>query len=438
MRCTPSTCALRAAMTAQALGMPYKLVLGSPTLGEGSQMEVSGMRLLRSVWLAVFCLGSWGCDSLGTRKNSPASTGDLHPCDGVPEVTALQWEDYTELGSPTAAFTGIEGQCDGALRWSGDSEAKTGAAVSMHVEVQLDHASARLVQHTDRKQHSSGCPNELEVSARVALHSSDGEVEVSENTKTKVRYRPATATTFGFTLTPDEHRGSLLLQQRKGEATTLSFELDGAGANCAGEIMLSTTSTAADGTGRGAAGRLGSWSASGCPLGQTPFDIEQAIGDSTLPALIAVAWNERVFKGTWEDGAQAKLSLQVTPLTAASCAEQRAQTRSVTQPVEVRYSTDDGRLTARKTTANVRAGLTPEDELSELSLWISDEMTCSSTDSRLDYTPTDCTHMKAATVQLGLSSAGGADSEPADGGLNVYFLPRFGDELPDRDTLTLQ
>jgi hypothetical protein len=108
--------------------------------------------------------------------------------------------------------------------------------------------------------------------------------------------------------------------------------------------------------------------------------------------------------------------------------------RVVTQPVEVRYSTDDGRLAERKTTASVRAELTSEDHLGELSLWISDEMNCTSPSSQLDYTPADCMQMKAATVQLGLNSSSGA----SDGGLHVYFIPRFGDARPERDTLALR
>ena len=396
-------------------------------------MEVSRSHIL---WLAVLCLASLGCDDISTRTSSAATKGgDLNPCDGEPELTDLQWDDDSELGSPAQAFANIEGRCEAALRWRSDTEAKTDSASStsaMSVEVELDHASTRLVQHTDRKGQRNSCPAELEVNARVVLHSSDGAVEAKE--MTKVRYRPDAPTTFGFTLARNEHRGSLMLQERKGQTTTLSFELDGAGDNCAGEIMLATTSTAADGTGRGEAGRIGTWSASGCPLGRTPFDTQEPIGDSTLPELIADTWDGQELEGTWKDGAQTKLRLNVMPLSAATCAEQRAQMRVVTQPVEVRYSTDDGRLVERKTTASVRAGLTEHNELSELSLWVSDEMNCSSPDSQLDYTPTDCTQMKAATVQLGLNTSSG----PSDGGLNVYFIPRFGDEKPDRDTLTLE
>jgi hypothetical protein len=84
----------------------------------------------------------------------------------------------------------------------------------------------------------------------------------------------------------------------------------------------------------------------------------------------------------------------------------------------------------------VRAQLSTDNELRDLSLWISDEMTCSSTNSQLDYTPLDCTQMKAAAVQLGLSGSGAI----SDGGLSVFFIPRFSDEQqrPARARLTLR
>lgn len=395
-------------------------------------MEITRTRVLRILGLAVMA-GSLGCDDISVRSNNTGSSSlqaDRERCDGEPEVTELEWDEDSELGSPAQAFSGIEGECDGALRWSSEAEAPTKKPASMHVDVQLDHASARLVQHTDRNQQRSGCVAELEVDARVGLQSDDAAVAAHESTR--IRYVPNAPTTFGFTLTRDEHRGALMLQDRKGATTMLSFELDGARANCAGEIMVATTSTSSDGTTHGSAGRIGTWSKSGCAVGQTPFDIEQAIGDSTLPALIEDAWNGRELDGTWEDGAQTKLSLHVMPLTAATCSEQRDSTRVVTQPVNVRYSTEDGRLAERETTANVRAQLSTENTLRELSIWISDEMTCSSTTSQLAYAPVDCTQTKAATVQLGLSSSGASD-----GGLNVYFIPRFADQPPPRDTLTL-
>lgn len=391
--------------------------------------------------LRVFglCCGAIACDSLSPRTSNPRQGGDPDPCTDSAKITLLDWEDDSELGSPRAAFEGIEGQCEGALRWNSSSDLADVAAdgdVTMSVEVQIDHEHARLIEHARVGGALSACPSELEVDALVKLSSDDGRIEV--NASTKARYRKGAATTLSFTIPRSEQRGTLVLRERKGETTALNFELDGAGANCGGEIMVTTASVSADGTGRGAAGRIGTWSASGCPTGQAPFELTQTVAGSTLPELIAEAWNDRTFEGTWTDGSRATLSLRVGLLAGATaCEEQRAGSVIVTLPVEATYSTDDGRLEQRAAAANVRTELSEGRELINLALWISDELTCESTDSRLAYTQADCTQLKAATVQLGLNNAGGEQSVPSDGGLNVYFLPRFG-ELPKPDKLSLE
>jgi hypothetical protein len=352
-------------------------------------------------------------------------------------ITLLDWDETSELGAPSEVFEALEGQCEGALRWNSNTDladvAADGDAV-MSVDVELDHESARLI--TFARSHRGPrlpCSSELAVDAKVSLRSDDGRIDVRANTK--ARFRKDMASTLVFTLPKSEQRGSLVLRERKGETIALNFELDGAGANCAGDIMVSASSTDTDGVGRGEAGRIGAWSASGCPTGQTPFDLQQEVAGSTLPELIETAWADRKLEGTWTDGSAATLSLQVELIAgAAVCGEQRAGNLIVTLPVEARYSTDDGRLEQRAAAANVRAELSGG-ELHMLSLWISDELTCETTSSRLAYTQADCTQLKAATVQLGLNTSGG-DSEPSDGGLNVYFLPRFGEPAaPDKLSL---
>lgn len=390
--------------------------------------------------LRVFGLAAcFACDSLSPRADGSLAGGDPDPCTESAELTLLGWEDDSELGTPRAAFQALEGQCEGALRWNSSTDLADVAAdgdATMSVDVQLDHEHARLVEHTRVRGALAACPSELETDARVELRSDDGRIDVKVSTK--ARFRKGAATTLLFTIPKKEQRGTLVLRERRGETTALNFELDGAGANCAGEIMVTTASVGADGTGRGAAGRIGSWSASGCPTGQRPFELTQTVAGSTLPELIEQAWNGRTFAGTWSDGSPATLSLQVGLLAgAAACEEQRGETVIVTLPVEARYSTDDGRLEQRAAAANVRAELSASRELENLGLWISDELTCESTDSRLAYTQADCTQLKAATVQLGLNIRAGEDSVPSDGGLNVYFLPRFG-ALPQPDKLSLE
>jgi hypothetical protein len=382
------------------------------------------------------------CDSFGPRSESPNQGGDPNPCDGNTESVPLSWDEESELGTASQAFDGLEGQCQGALHWNSDSDladVNVDGNVSMSVEVTLEKASARLVRARSRDQRgpSISCPSELQVDAKVELHSDDGRISVKANTK--ARFRAGSTTTLAFPLAKNDQRGSLILRERKGETIALNFELDGAGANCAGDVMVTTTSVGAGGTGRGEAGRIASWSASGCPTGQAPFDLEQDVGGNTLPQLITETWNGKKFDGIWSDGSSATLSLHVELLAGATaCAEPRAESVTVTLPVEARYSTDDGRIEQRAAAANVRAELlTQTGDVDNLSLWISDELPCESTESRLAYTQGDCTKLKAATVQLGLTSASGSESVPSDGGLSVYFLPRFG-ELPKPDKLSLR
>jgi hypothetical protein len=373
-----------------------------------------------------------GCDGLSLRVESRNDLdGDPEACGGDTKTTHVAWDAESELGTPAQAFQAIEGRCEASLRWTAQSdlapELDPSRTASMHVEVQLDHDSVRLLERTAT---SESCASELDVDATVTLRSDDGNIDATA--KTKLRYRPDVPATLGFSLTNDEHHGALSLRERQGESAMLRFVLDGAGMNCAGDITVSNSSMSADGTGRGVAGRIGSWSASGCPTGQAPFDVAREVAGGTLPELIERAWDGRSLEGTWSDGAQTTLSLQVSPLMAASCSEPRAGFDVVSLPVEVRYGTDDGRLEARVTKASVRAELARDGEaLHSLSLWISDELTCETSDSRLSYTQASCTQLKAATVQLNLSSAGD------DTSLNVYFIPRFG-EQPKPDTLSLR
>lgn len=386
----------------------------------------------------VVLFGLLACDSLSPRSENLSQGGDPDPCSEHTQTTLLSWDEQTEVGTPAEVFESLEGRCQGALRWNSKSDLADVAAdgdIEMSVDVELDHDSARITRH-DRGHRGPAlrCPSELEVDAKVQLRSDDGRIDVSA--KTKARFREGVASSLVFTIPKSEQRGSLSLRERQGETVALNFELDGAGANCAGEIMVTTTSTSADGTGRGAGGRIGAWSASGCPTSQEPFDLNEEVAGSTLPELIEEAWGERMFEGTWTDGSTTTLSLQVELIAgAAVCAEHRGGDFIVTLPIEARYSTEDGRLEQRAAAANVRAELS-DGELAKLSLWISDELTCETTGSRLAYTQADCTQLKAATVQLGLNNAGGPDSSPSDGGLNVYFLPRFG-ELPEPDKLAL-
>ncbi|HET8937164.1 MAG TPA: hypothetical protein VFN67_27170 [Polyangiales bacterium] len=399
---------------------------------------------MRRSWIEVLSVfgvicGLLACDSLSPRSANPSlGGGDLDPCAETTQTTLLDWDESSELGTPQEAFEKVEGQCAGSLRWNGKTDLADVAAdgdIVMSVDVELDHESARLITHgRSHRGPPLRCPSELEVDAKVSLRSDDGRIDVQANTK--ARFREGVASSLVFTLPKSEQRGSLSLRERKGETIALNFELDGASENCAGEIMVTTTSTGADGTGRGAAGRIGAWSASGCPTSQEPFELEREVAGSTLPELIETAWDGRTFEGTWSDGSTATLSLQVELIAgAAVCGEHRNGDFIVTLPVEARYSTDDGRLEQRAAAANVRAELR-DGELDQLSLWISDELTCETTGSQLAYTQADCTQLKAATVQLGLNNSGGEDSVPSDGGLNVYFLPRFG-ELPAPDRLSL-
>jgi hypothetical protein len=146
----------------------------------------------------------FACDSLSPRSENPSQGGDSDPCADNAQVTLLDWDEESELGTPEAAFAALEGQCDGALRWNANSDLADVAAdgdVVMAVAVQLDHQSARLIRH----EHPIGtrgtrldCPSELEVDAEVELRSDDGRIDVKA--KTKARFRQGLASTLVFTL----------------------------------------------------------------------------------------------------------------------------------------------------------------------------------------------------------------------------------------------
>jgi hypothetical protein len=98
--------------------------------------------------------------------------------------------------------------------------------------------------------------------------------------------------------------------------------------------------------------------------------------------------------------------------------------------VQVRYSTDDGRIPERQSAANVRTELSSDDRISRLALWLSDETDCQSADGEPAYSLADCALSSAITIQLGLNSSLGSVASTGDN-LTVYFTPRTGTESPD-------
>lgn len=117
-------------------------------------MQVPQLRVTRLVTL--LCSGLLACDTFGPQAPDSRFTGIDLPCDGADSQQSIGWEESSLLGVPAVRFAAFEGQCEAPLRLNTTKGDLAPSRSTMQVEVQLDHETARLVEHTDNRSSSTG------------------------------------------------------------------------------------------------------------------------------------------------------------------------------------------------------------------------------------------------------------------------------------------
>ena len=389
--------------------------------------------------LASACGEQPRCRECGGPRGMAGSPSPVDArCEAESTREALAWDATSELGSPEEAFGGAERSCETDFRWNGAPfddraiEPRTGQT-RVTVGLVLDHASARLARPQARARASIGCANRLEVDGRVELVTADETFRMASDV-TLTRTDMPRSLIYQVIEDVAARQGSLPIELHDGERGLLIYRIDGSGTSCAGEVILSFVTEH-----EGGEGRLAEWSDSGCALGEEPVDLTAPLAGEgrSLVEAIARVWGHATFSGVWFDGTAAELDLRVEPSGDLGCRELQP-TGAIVIPVRATYGTSDGRLPNRTVDASVRATVSGDGRIQQLSFWLSDLMACVDEHDALDYPLADCSAVESATVQVGLNIPGSSGvSRPSDNGLNVYFMQRRGNTPPMNHLLAL-
>ena len=171
------------------------------------------------------------------------------------------------------------------------------------------------------------------------------------------------------------------------------------GRACSGEVELRHLIVYSGG-GSGGGGPLGSWSDTGCAVGQIGVSLAQPWQGIDLAAAIAAAYGQATLSGTWSDGSTTALALATSTSATVACAETFSTGFTVvTVPVNVVASTADGRVQGLSGQGTVRVTLN-QASLRELDLVLYTDLTCATEADTLSYTGASCATDRRVTAQL--------------------------------------
>jgi hypothetical protein len=393
-----------------------------------------GLHVALGLGLAALTLG--GCDSIaddGEGGDPPGCggtrCGDLDPCADA-GTEAVDWMQTLDGGdSPEQVFASAEGSCEAPFTWDGAGhephtvDPPSGES-TVTVTVELDRDSARVNRSTSRGATGSRCEAVLAVDGRASVRTDDGVFDDEADVTLTVR-ESGGSSSFGFQVALEDIGGTLSVALGERESGTLSYQLSGADAACAGEVNLGITSSRGN-LGMSSRGTLASWSSSGCPVGESPFDPgEPAVqGTASVAETITAVWTDASYPGEWDDGEPTELNVSVEVLDRVACRQARDD-GAVLIPVRATYGTADGRIEPHAVDATVRATFGKNGETRGLALWIDDALRCEDVSDVLPYTLAGCDELEAVQIQLGIDSNNGAITF-SDSGLNAYEEHREG------------
>ncbi|MFM2417661.1 MAG: hypothetical protein RL385_2384 [Pseudomonadota bacterium] len=384
--------------------------------------------------------GSTGYTAGVGSANSSATSGDagLTYCTGEAIVDAVSFTQLTRFeNTPEQAFGALAGRCTATLhfdagKFSDGRISFTAPEVSVSVSLSLDERSAREVNPENRDK-AGYCPASLAMDADLQVSTADGQLDLHAR-PTLVYGADHGVQPISFDIRPSDLEGLVRINALPSETVSVHVELDGAGPACTGEIRLELARTDiekdAGTTAEGSSAAIGTWSTSGCPLGQKAFSMSSVRGMG-LAERIAQAWKMASFPGTWDDAQTTDLELAVSLTNATACIDGQG---AVSIPVRVRYGTTDARIATHEVAASVRAPSTASND--PLTLNLSDEMLCTSTNTVLPVTLVSCIEVTGATVQLTLKDQ--TDAEASQRALLIYRTRRKSGETLQPRKLTLQ
>lgn len=359
--------------------------------------------------------------------------GGWDPCGDIEEIS-VAWDEQTDLEiSPEEIFGPIVGTCTAPLTWDGESWNMSDDIVflnppsgqsEMKVTVEVDEQSIRYFRPVGEDAEMDGCTSSLVVDAFVSVQTEDGSLDDSGNTT--IVYTPR-GNIQPLRLSRDltELGGAFAVELAEHyTGGSIGYRLDGAGPSCSGEIIMSVnrgieTPSGAN-LGEGSSGPLGAWTATGCPLGTVPLEVD--------PDAIEAMLDNVSFSGVWDDGKKAELILSIEVEGETSCAD-KGEFINAEVPARVTYGTSAGRIKEHTVETTLGVNYFKNNELRGLACHVSDEMKCDAPDDVIDYTLKDCSELDFVTIQFGIHRS---ESETyfSDEGIEIYENYRGGTAWP--------
>lgn len=399
-----------------------------------------GTKMARSLLFCFACFAISGHVGCGDPKPAKESFRDTSPGEdmsnlcGEPTYESLRWDELLEIGvTPAELFGPLEGACASAFTWNASTfdtheiEPTKGES-QMTVSVQFDKQSARI-GHYDEKPSSGGdfdCPNFVEATAQVSLRTDDGVFSSSGKSTVTSAYE-SQPLVMSLDVPLKQHQGSLQIVLRDKETGALHYRFGGANASCVGEVNLSIDMDLGGGEHTSGEGRLGQWSATSCGLNETEIDLAAPLPNGrTILEEIERTWDHASYAGTWDDGKKTVLNLSLETVKATAC---RTNTTTLV-PVQMRYGTQDGRITETTAAATVDVSFASTGNIRSMQLWLSDDMNCASKDDVIPYTLKTCATLEGVTLQLGITEESNGQLQVSDDGMMVYEYHRNGSAPP--------
>jgi hypothetical protein len=260
-------------------------------------------------------------------------------------------------------------------------------------------------------------PSSIGADAHVHLESKDGTFVVDADVPAEYSTYEGGAVALNFSISSADLGGSLSIRPKSaGTSVQLAFNVEPLGNGCIGTISLDTAMSMPGG-GFATSGNFGSWSDTGCSVGQKSIalDAPGQNGTSSLSAIIDKAWSKAAYSGTWDDGTTTELNVELGALPAKACLDAIPGDR-VTLPVQVTYDTADGRVQSHAVAADLTV-LGYGNAQPELELNTNEDFACDTAAATLPFTPADCGALSHIVMQLSLSSLGGSTN---GGNFTVY------------------
>lgn len=358
--------------------------------------------------------------------DNAASCGDQDPCADI-VYESVSWEETTALGVTAAdVFGSAEGSCTESLVW--DAELMGEDASPMTGESEL---TVTLTLDTDTAEFgvadSSECETQyLKVQGTVTLSTADG--SFNDTGEVTLTYNSESSVVDTLVLEKDlgELGGDFTVSLDEDKSGALYYDFEAPGVACAGELRLLINESLEDNTASSGIGVVGSWSSTGCDVGQKPVDLTQTNedGETILEQLIDI-WGDNAFDTKWEDETTATLGIKLDfSNDPQGCAE---TTVTYIAPVSLTYGTEDGLLGQGSTEANLTVSLEEDNSIRTTSLWINEDRECADENDTLSYGFGDCDTLSSITVQLGLSMNANGTLSVSDDGLMIYEYDRDSD-----------